>query len=136
MFFEKRAQVATENLVIVVVFMAVVAILSGFSFLMVNETIKIGQADNAAKSLASLSNQVSGMGGESRLYAEITVPDNISGAYAVNNSIVYSVESVSGTNDVSGISKNSISYTLLPSESGRFVVSAELSDGNVVFNWG
>ncbi len=108
----RRAQVATEFLVIIVLVLVVFIPLLVFVYLKTNEAnAQIGeyQAELAALRLAYLANSVGALGSNTSIIAEVYIPPGVSGfstqTVGHGGEVVLTLQTPSGPNDVVEIIK-------------------------------
>ena len=89
----KRGQVAIEYMVLIGVLLTLVAFLSGYAFMVYNETISSSQFKSSTKSLADTINNVYYLGNGNSIAVDFVIPSNVTSIEFNNTQIVTHINS-------------------------------------------
>ncbi len=127
----EKGQVAAEYLVIFAFLLVVVAVLFGYSFMSLNESISVHKAKDAALKITSASENIAGLGEGSRTTIQIEMPDNVVSAIARENYVIITLQLASGNSDFVEYGNTIFSWTDLNTGRGIYNLVLEVSDGNI-----
>lgn len=130
---EKKGQVSIEYLVLVGVSLVIIALLSGYSFVMYSQTIANNQANNALVSLSSAVNEVYSLGEGNSVVTTISRPSGITNFTATGNALIIETNIFGASStDIFELDSN-ISGTL-PINQGIYDIEVKNSNGIVSLN--
>lgn len=126
----KKAQVATEYIVMLGVLLIVVAGLAGYSLMMYSETVSINQTKDALSDLKTAVNRVYDLGEGNSKIVEIYFPDRVTEAKVVGTAIyITSTSFGSSVQDLAETDANV--HGTIPITPGTHYIEVKAIDGNV-----
>ena len=132
--FSEKGQVAAEYLIMFAFLLVIVAVLFGYSFMSLNESISVHKAKDAALKITSASENIAGLGEGSRTTIRIELPDNVVSAVARENYVIITLQLASGNSDFVEYGNTTFSWTDLNTGRGVYNLTLEVSDGNIIIS--
>ena len=126
----KRAQVATEYIIMLGVLLVVVAGLTGYSLVMYSETVSINQTKDALSDIRTAVNRVYDLGEGNSKIVKISLPNTVTEARVVGKAIyITSTSFGSSVQDLMETDANV--HGTLPITQGTHYIEVRAVDGNV-----
>lgn len=128
----EKAQIALEYITITAFMLIVTGILFGFALLMFNESTGLAQADAAVAEIADQANWVASLGDGSKVYFEVTLPNNVQSLELGNKQVRMVYATSVGNSEVYTYAKPNLTPVTISVANQRKTLSATFIDGNVV----
>jgi hypothetical protein len=124
-----KAQVSVELLLVIVLFLGVITPLFYFSFSQSADEIKISRTTHALDKITKSTDYVYSLDKGTKTQIQVELPEGITESKIQGKTLVYTIETKSGTTDIFSVSKADLEGELPTRSSTHMITIENMGDG-------
>jgi uncharacterized protein (UPF0333 family) len=127
---EKKAQVATEYMLVIGMLLVMVAGLAGYSLFMYSETVTLNEVKDSLNDLQAAVNRVYSLGEGNSVIVKIALPAGVTETRVIGNAIYITTTLFAATSQ-DFVQTDANVHGSIPAEAGIHYIEVKATDGNV-----